>query len=595
MFICLFVCSNHSQQDQAVSDSLISVYNSGAYKGDELEILGKIAEAETNPDISLKYSGLLISKGLKDSAFNFVHKGYLQQGNALQYKGNNAEALRSFFNSLEYANRIDYDIGVGSLMISIADTYSVMENSKNAQIYYKQGINLLRKLNDSVKVATALINAGDDYFNNEKLDSALIYTLEAVSIFNKLEYPLGEAYGLGNIGMVYAEQGNDTLAESNINSAIAILEELEDYYPISVYLTYMADIYVRKNDMITALVYAERSLDLAKQYGLKDQISAANLKLRELHESNGDITKAYRYYQDHIVYRDSVKNIEAVQEMADQRTEFEVSQKQAELDLSDQKRKNQQTILIAVAITTFLLALLAFGIYRRYQFTRKTNKIIANERERSDNLLLNILPEETAQELKDTGKVKGKKYDEISVLFTDFKGFTSYSEKLSPVALVETVDYYFSKFDAIIEKHGLEKIKTIGDAYMCAAGLHGEHTDHAKRMVNAAFDIAQCVKEAKQSADNEMNFDIRIGINTGPVVAGVVGTKKFAYDIWGDTVNVAARMESNSEPGKINISENTFALINDSYDCEPRGALAVKNRGNMQMYFVNGPKKVILT
>ena len=155
---------------------------------------------------------------------------------------------------------------------------------------------------------------------------------------------------------------------------------------------------------------------------------------------------------------------------------------------------------------------------------------------------------------------------------------------------METVDFYFSKFDTIIDKHGLEKIKTIGDAYMCAGGLHDTKEDHPQRMVNAAFEIAAFVEETKKDvAASELTFDIRIGINTGPVVAGVVGTQKFAYDIWGDTVNVASRMESMSEPGRINISENTYVLIKNQFDCEARGGISVKNRGVMEMYFVKNP------
>ncbi len=138
--------------------------------------------------------------------------------------------------------------------------------------------------------------------------------------------------------------------------------------------------------------------------------------------------------------------------------------------------------------------------------------------------------------------------------------------------MVESVDFYFSKFDEIIEKHGLEKIKTVGDAYMCAGGLHGSTLDHATKMLSAAFEILQFVNDAKENKDSKQaSFDIRMGINTGPVVAGVAGTKKFAHDIWGDTVNIASRMESNSEPGKINISENTYELIKDQFDCEYRG------------------------
>jgi class 3 adenylate cyclase len=216
------------------------------------------------------------------------------------------------------------------------------------------------------------------------------------------------------------------------------------------------------------------------------------------------------------------------------------------------------------------------------------SRIVEQEKNRSDKLLLNILPEETALELKQKGKVKAKKFECVTVLFTDFQGFTQFSQNLTPEKLVESVDFYYSKFDEIMDKYSLEKIKTLGDSYMCAGGLHHHATCHAEKMIQAAFEITKFVKESKKNnKDDHTRFDIRIGINSGPVVAGIVGTKKFAYDIWGDTVNVASRMESASESGKINISENTYELIKDHCDCTYRGEMFVKNKGMMKMYFVN--------
>jgi adenylate cyclase len=326
------------------------------------------------------------------------------------------------------------------------------------------------------------------------------------------------------------------------------------------------------------------------------------LKLSELYDRKGNQVLSYKYYKDHITFRDSVKNLESVQEMADLRTnyevsqnqikaDYEISQKQIEVNLLNKQKKTQRIAVIASAIALLLIGLLAIALFRRNKFIEITQKVIEEEKDRSDNLLLNILPEETAKELKDNGKVKAKKYNAVSVLFSDFKGFTSYSKNLSPEALVETINFYFSKFDEIIEKYGLEKIKTIGDAYMCAGGLNYNNEDHSQKMLLAAFEIAAFVEKTKQDETaSKLNFDIRIGINTGPVVAGVVGTKKFAYDIWGDTVNVASRMESMSEPGRINISENTYKIIKNTWACEYRGEIEAKNRGAMKMYFVNGLK-----
>ena len=583
-----FVFNSAISQDQRMADSLIAVYNSESFEGDELDILVRIVQEETNPDKNLEFSELLISRAAALDSTHYLYQGYLQKGNALHLKGNNSEALESYFKSLELANTNKDERGMGSVLISIADTYSVMDNSKNAELYYSRGIEALRRLNDSVKIATALLNAGDYYIRSGKQDTALAYTTESLDIFQRINYPLGQAYSMGNLGMIYAESQSDDLAERNINEAIFILEDLEDYYPITVYLTYMSDIYSRRDNHSAALSYAQRSLEMASLYGLKDQISEANLKLSELYQAAGDLSASYDHYKDHIVYRDSVMNIDNIQKMADLRTDFEVSQKQIEVDLAEQRSRNQRNISIATAIGLIMFLLMAIGLYRRNRFIRRTKRIIEIEKERSDNLLLNILPEETAQELKQEGKVKARKYEAVTVLFSDFKGFTSYSENLSPEALVETVDFYFSRFDAIVKKHGLEKIKTIGDAYMCAGGLRDDNEDHAMRMVLAATEIVEFVEQTKNDISAaQMTFDIRIGINTGPVVAGVVGTDKFAYDIWGDTVNVASRMESNSEPGKINISENTYELVKDEFRCTYRGEIEAKNRGGLKMYFVD--------
>jgi adenylate cyclase len=317
------------------------------------------------------------------------------------------------------------------------------------------------------------------------------------------------------------------------------------------------------------------------------------LLLSELYQKLGNIAESYAYYKKYIVYRDSINNLEAIEKTADLRTNFEIAKKQAEVDLMYQQKRNQKIIAIASVISLVLVFLIAAGLFRRYRFIKKTNTIIEFEKKRSDDLLMNILPEETAFELKHNGKVQAKRFESVTVLFTDFEGFTQYAENLVPEILVESIDYYFSKFDSIIEKYDLEKIKTSGDSYMCAGGLPFPTDDHACKMIFAAQEILDFVTES--FIDNPLQqtrFRIRIGINTGPVVAGVVGTKKFAYDIWGDTVNIASRMETNSIPGKINISENTYKFIKDSFECEYRGEVDVKNRGMMKMYFVNGAKDV---
>lgn len=576
-------------QNQKLADSLTKIYQEDKLQGTaKLELLRNLSFNELNDaELSLKYAEELIALSKEENNDLYLFRGYLQKGHKTRQTGNLEIALDAYFKSAEAAVEAKFIEGEGSAYMSVADVYSVMGNSSNAGIYYNKSIQLLRNTNDSVALASALLNAGDEYFKTAKYDDALQYFEESALIFKNVNYLIGTAYNLGNTGMVYAEQGKDDLAEVNINEAINILEELEDYYPISVYLTYMSDIYLRQNDFTTALSYTNRSLELATMYGLREQISAANLKLSELYEQTGNLKNAYRHYKDHIIYRDSLNNVESVQQMADLRTDFEVSQKQIEVDLLNQQKEKQQIIIIASIISSILIFLLALVLYRRNIFIKRTSMIIEEEKNRSESLLLNILPEETAQELKQNGEVQSKKFESATVLFTDFIGFSRFAENADPKHLVRSIDFYFKKFDKIVTRYGLEKIKTIGDSYMCAGGLPRVSQNHAKDAINAAKDMINLVRCQLQSQDDLIHFEIRIGVHTGPVVAGIVGTMKWQYDIWGDTVNIASRMESKSEVGKVNLSETTYNEIKDEFPCEYRGKIEVKNLGILKMYYLS--------
>jgi class 3 adenylate cyclase len=215
-------------------------------------------------------------------------------------------------------------------------------------------------------------------------------------------------------------------------------------------------------------------------------------------------------------------------------------------------------------------------------------KQVELEKARSEKLLHDILPSEVVRELNAYGRSYARKYNEVSVLFADIRDFSSITEQLSPSEVVTLLDDYFRGFDHIMEKYGMEKIKTIGDAYMCVSGLFGDHSNTAVTAIQAATDMFAFAVSLGQSKKIQglPAFEFRIGIHTGPVVGGVIGMKKFAFDIWGDTVNMATRLEQNGETGRINISAASYELVKERFSCSPRGTIRLKNGREMEMYFV---------
>ncbi len=571
-------------QDQRIADSLKrQIVEDKGIDSNYLSQLSLIASYEQSPDSIEYYASKLIVLASSISNYSFLEDGYLHMGNAKKLNGDLDSSLIYYFLALKSPTSMVFE---GRILSSIADVYSISGNSENALSYYDQAIHTLLQTNDTSALASVYSNKGDEYLIQEKYDSSLIYFLQSKELFASVKDELGEAFTLGNEGIAYAGLGEDNLAESKLNESIKLLEASENYYFISVYLTYLSDIYATKNQYKKSLKYANRSLELGQKYGLTEQISDASLVLSNLYTDMGDEVKALKYYKDHITFRDSLINLETVEQLANQRTEFEVAEKQFEVDLLEEQKKNQRLTIYGTLAGLGAMVLFAIGLFRRNRFIKATNKIIEAEKQKSDNLLLNILPSETAEELKQNGKVLAKRHEGVSVFFSDFVGFTKFSENLSPNEVVDQLDFYFSKFDTIVEKYGLEKIKTIGDAYMCVSGLHKEEPNHAKKIIIVAKEIQQFVADMKKEKAEGVPFDIRIGINSGPVVAGVVGHKKFAYDIWGDTVNMASRMESNSEVGRINISEYTFDLVKDEYDCYYHKDFVTKNGRAIKMYYL---------
>jgi class 3 adenylate cyclase len=346
-------------------------------------------------------------------------------------------------------------------------------------------------------------------------------------------------------------------------------------------LSSLGDIYRLKNERQKALEATNRSLEMAKLSRLDPFVSNhIYSSAAKTYEYAGNMTMAYQLLDSafNALQADHKQSdlilLSGVQHKVDEQTHMaDLRAKQNQLD---RQRLLRNSFIAGFALVLFFTIV----AYRQ-------KKRLSQEKKRSDRLLLNILPAETAEELKQTGKAAARSFENVTILFTDFKDFTKVSEKMSAEELVEVINYYYSQFDMIMTKHNVEKIKTIGDSYMCAGGLPIPSETHAHDVVAAAIEIMQFnEKERKQGKDDKVKLELRVGIHTGPAIAGIVGINKFAYDIWGDAVNVAKRMESSGEAGRINISETTYTRIKNQFPCSFRGEIDAKNKGMMNMYFV---------
>ncbi len=380
-------------QNQKLADSLTKIYQQGILKDSaRLQLLWDLSFNEVNNlNLSLEYSDELIRLSAENGDNLYLYRGYLQRGNKKKKLGNLDEALEAYFNAADAAMKIKNLAGVGNTYSAIASVYRVLNNQSNTMLYYHKAIAALRQTNNTLSLATTMLNAGEALRTNKDYDSALLYFKESAILFEKVNSLTGKAYNLGNTGMVYAALGKNILAENSLNEAITMLEDLKDYYPICSYFISIADIYIEKGDVATALTYASRSLKLARQHGLKEQAGEANLKLSQLYEQTGNPELSLNYYRDYVAYRDSVNNLEVVQKIADQRTQFEVNLREKEIDLLHQQQKINRIYILIVAIL-FLLAVVVLLYFR--QRLRNSHLMADRQRKLHEEKIENLLKEQ---------------------------------------------------------------------------------------------------------------------------------------------------------------------------------------------------------
>ncbi|MGB3077135.1 MAG: adenylate/guanylate cyclase domain-containing protein [Chitinophagales bacterium] len=630
LFCFLFFVSVYSAALCGETDSLIKLINTAPDDSTKVNLLNTLSKSlfDINPDSSVTIA--VISKdlaekikykkghalALKDMGIGYYLQGkYVEAINTWQQalevyeeagdktgvanmlsnegavyfnQGDDAKALELHLKSLKMSEEIGDTLRIMTSLTNIGTVYLNKPATYNKALeYFLRSYDLSTAIDDKYMIGTSTANLGELYYKLGDDSTALLYLNQSVKAYAGTE---DLPYSLNYIGRVYTRQKEYAKALKNHEEAFEISKKLDTRLDMTQSLVGLAQAYYAKGDNNSAINAYKQSLDVGIPLNAVTEIKDAYEGLSLAYAKNSDYSNAFHYQNLLLAIKDTIYNINTDKKLGTLQFTFDLEKKESQINLltkdkeiQDQEIKRQVLVRNGF-IGGFAVVLLFAGV-----FFMQRNRI-SNERKRSERLLLNILPEETAEELKATGTAKTKSFDSVSVLFTDFKNFTLASEKLTPEELVAEINYCYSEFDRIVSNHGIEKIKTIGDSYMCAGGLPVPNKSHPFDVVSAGLEMVQFIEKNKQERmeKGEPYFELRLGIHTGPVVAGIVGIKKFAYDIWGDTVNTASRMESSGGIGKVNISGTTYELVKDKFTCIHRGKIEAKNKGVIDMYFVEG-------
>jgi len=495
--------------------------------------------------------------------------------------GNYDLALEHYLTAVRLNEKLANKEEIASNYNNIGTIHSAQNNFETAFEYYTKAITLFEEIESKEGLAYTYTNLGHFFSHYDYHDEAYGFFLKALRINIELDNKNDLADSFNNIASIFEVKENYDKAIEYYSNALGIYQELDNLKGAITVTNNLGTIEHKRQDYDRALELHTSAFEASKTLQYNEGLKAAIFNLSMDYEALGRTAEAIDYKSLYIEFQNVIIDERQSENIANAQIVYETEKKDAEIEQKSAEIKEQaarvQRQLIILTIAGAIIVLVSILGY-----------IIYKERQKSEKLLLNILPKKVADDLKKYGKTEPENFENCSVYFSDIVSFTSTSENLEPKYLIEELSDMFTTFDGIMDKYGCERIKTIGDAYMAVSGMPVPEEKHAENMIDASLDILDALTERGKNA--EINWRVRIGVNSGKIVGGVVGVKKYLYDVFGDTINTASRMESNSEAMRLNISPSTYEIVKDytdKYVFTERSAIEVKGKGMLKMYFVD--------
>ncbi|MCK8058000.1 MULTISPECIES: adenylate/guanylate cyclase domain-containing protein [unclassified Fusibacter] len=505
-----------------------------------------------------------------------IGQSYNNLGVVFESVGEFDKATDYFFKAQAILQAIEQPSELADVYNNLAGIYADTDQFDKAITSYTEALDIYESMGDVRSIAVIHNNLGL-YFGELGFteESKQFFDL-ALERFESLEDATGQADVLLNIGALMDQRKESEDAVDFYTRALMIYTELSSTQGQIVTLNNLGTVRHKMGKLTKAIELHTKALELAGEHEDYDGMVSSTYNLSLDHKAAGDYESAFNYMSAYKIVRDQQEYLKKLQYNVNSMVANETDKKTQEAKEARERSDRFFKVMVAIAAVSAVILLLLI--------------LVAKERRKSEKLLLNILPKKIAQKLKKYGKAESERYKEVTVYFSDIVGFTDKSVSMEPDFLISELNEIFTMFDNIMESYGCERIKTIGDAYLAVCGMPTAFDDHAIRMTGAAMRIRQALDQ--RNGMSQVNWQIRIGIHTGSVVGGIVGVKKYIYDVFGDTINTASRMESNSEPMKINITTEVYELIKDRFTVERRELKEIKGKGLMQMYFVVDEKNL---